>query len=197
LKFPFYKTADLLKVLYDKLQQAVIQADETTLNVIESDKTKCYMWLYCTGTDSPEINHTNIPNIVLYDFHESRASQCAIDFLQGYSGYLQVDGYQTYASTEAILAGCWAHARRKFKEADIVQGKGKPKVSKATWAMSHIKKLYRIEVLIKDKAPVEKQAYREEHAKPLLEEYKAWLDKSIQQVPPKSAIGKAIAYSLN
>jgi transposase len=42
-----------------------------------------------------------------------------------------------------------------------------------------------------------KQAYREEHAKPLLEEYKAWLDKSIQQVPPKSAIGKAIAYSLN
>jgi transposase len=197
LKFPFYKTADLLKVLYDKLQQAVIQADETTLNVIESDKTKCYMWLYCTGTDSSEINHTNIPNIVLYYFHESRASQCAIDFLQGYSGYLQVDGYQTYASTEAILAGCWAHARRKFKEADIVQGKGKPKVSKATWAMSHIKKLYRIEVLIKDKAPVEKQAYREEHAKPLLEEYKAWLDKSIQQVPPKSAIGKAIAYSLN
>mgnify|MGYP000462161793 CR=1 FL=1 len=51
--------------------------------------------------------------------------------------------------------------------------------------------------LIKDKTPVEKQAYREEHATPLLEEYKAWLDKSIQQVPPKSALGKALAYSLN
>jgi len=196
------KSADLLKALYDKLrqillQQAVIQADETTLKVIESEKSKCYMWLYCTGTDSPESNHTDIPNIVLYDFHESRASQCAIDFLQGHSGYLQVDGYQGYASTDATLAGCWAHARRKFKEADIAQSKGKPKAGKATWAMSHIKKLYRIEALIKDKAPAEKQAYREEHATPLLEEYKAWLDKSIEQVPPKSALGKALAYSLN
>jgi len=196
------KRADLLKVLYDKLhqillQQSVIQADETTLKVIESDKTKCYMWLYCTGTDSPENNHTDIPNIVLYDFHESRASQCAIEFLQGHSGYLQVDGYQGYASTGATLAGCWAHARRKFKEADIVQSKGKPKAGKATWAMNHIKKLYRIETLIKDKAPAEKQTYRAEHAKPLLEEYKTWLDKSVQQVPPKSALGKALAYSLN
>jgi transposase len=196
------KIADLLKVLYDKLrqillQQSVIQADETTLKVIESEKSKCYMWLYCTGTDSPESNHTDIPNIVLYDFHESRASQCAIDFLQGYSGYLQVDGYQAYASTDAILSGCWTHARRKFKEADIVQGKGKPKAGKAMWAISHIKKLYRIETLIKDKTPAEKQVYREEHATPLLEEYKAWLDKSILQVPPKSALGKAIAYSLN
>ena len=196
------KSADFLKALYDKLhqillQQTVIQADETTLKVIESEKSKCYMWLYCTGTDSPENNHMDIPNIVLYDFHESRASQCAIDFLQGHSGYLQVDGYQGYASTDATLAGCWAHARRKFKEADIAQSKGKPKAGKATWAMSHIKKLYRIERLIKDKTPVEKQAYRAEHATPLLEEYKTWLDKSIQQVPPKSTLGKALAYSLN
>jgi transposase len=196
------KCADLLKPLYDKLHQilllqGVIQADETTLKVIESDKAKCYMWLYCTGTDSPGNNYSEIPNIVLYDFHESRASQCAITFLQGHSGYLQVDGYQGYESTQATLAGCWAHARRKFKEADIVQGKGKPKAGKATWAISHIKKLYRIEALIKDKTPVEKQVYRTEHATPLLEEYKTWLDKSILQVPPKSALGKALAYSLN
>jgi len=110
---------------------------------------------------------------------------------------LQVDGYQGYESTQASLAGCWAHARCKFKEADIAQGKGKPKTGKATWAMSHIKKLYRIEALIKDKSPAEKQAYRLEHASPLLEEYKAWLDRSILQVPPKSALGKALAYSLN
>jgi hypothetical protein len=55
--------------------------------------------------------------------------------------------------------------------------------------MSHIKKLYRIEALIKDLTPVEKQAYRVEHATPLLVEYRAWLD--------KSALGKALAYSLN
>ena len=196
------KCADLLKPLYDKLhqlllQQSVIQADETTLNVIESDKAKCYMWLYCTGTDSPDSNYTEMPNIVLYDFHESRASQCAIDFLQGHSGYLQVDGYQGYESTQATLVGCWAHARRKFKEADIAQSKGKPKAGKVMWAMSHIRKLYRIEAAIKEKSPTEKKAYRIEHATPLLKEYKVWLDNSIRQVPPKSAIGKALAYSLN
>jgi hypothetical protein len=179
------------------LQQSVIQADETTLKVIESDKSKCYMWLYCTGTDTPDNNYTEIPNIVLYDFHESRASQCAIDFLQGHSGYLQVDGYQAYESTQATLVGCWAHARRKFKEADIAQNKGKPKAGKATWAMTHIRKLYRIEAAIKEKSPAEKQAYRVEHATPLLKEYKVWLDQSILQVPPKSALGKALAYSLN
>jgi len=31
----------------------------------------------------------------------------------------------------------------------------------------------------------------------LLKEFKQWLDKSAEQVPPKSAIGKAISYSLN
>jgi transposase len=30
----------------------------------------------------------------------------------------------------------------------------------------------------------------------LLNQFKAWLDKSALQVPPKSAVGKAIAYSL-
>ena len=32
---------------------------------------------------------------------------------------------------------------------------------------------------------------------PLLEQFRTWLDKSALQVPPKSAVGKAIAYNLN
>ncbi|WP_414486351.1 IS66 family transposase [Vibrio anguillarum] len=35
------------------LEQVVIQADETPLNVLKEDK-QCYMWLYCSGADSPE-----------------------------------------------------------------------------------------------------------------------------------------------
>jgi transposase len=35
------------------LQQNIIQADEITLKVISEDKVKNYMWLYCTGSDSP------------------------------------------------------------------------------------------------------------------------------------------------
>ena len=56
---------------------------------------------YSKGTDSPENNYSEMLNVVLYDFHESRESQCVITFLQGHLGYLPVDGYQGYQSTQA------------------------------------------------------------------------------------------------
>jgi len=195
------KYTPLLGLVYERLEyhllkQGVIQADETPLKVISVGKKKCYMWLYCTGADSPSINSTDIPNIVVYDFQTSRAGKHAQEFLSGYKGYLQVDGYQGYSSTSASLVGCWAHARRKFKEAEVVLSV-KQEDSKIAWAIKHIQKLYRIEKKIQQLSPVDKQAYREEHAKPLLDEYKGWLDQTIVQVLPKSALGKAIAYSIN
>ncbi|MBL4571507.1 MAG: transposase [Gammaproteobacteria bacterium] len=62
--------------------------------------------MYCTGTLSPANpdQPTSAPSIVLYDYHASRANGCMIEFLQG---YLQVDGYQGYTSTKAMLVGCW------------------------------------------------------------------------------------------
>jgi transposase len=191
-----------LQILYERLretllQQAVIQADETTLKVLGETKTTCYMWLYCCGSDSPQTKSrgSNMPNIVLYDYQNSRSGQCAVDFLDGYSGYLQVDGYQGYAKTLAILVACMAHMRRKFVEAETAQAKGK--TGKANWALNHIQKLYRIETQIKDKTAQEKQAIRQQQSLPLLNQFKDWLDKSALQVPPKTALGKALAYSLN
>lgn len=109
------------------------------------------MWVYATGAESPSgrIKDSVIPNIVLFDYHNSRAGQCAVDFLQGFSGYLHVDVYTGYEQTQAVLVGCWAHGRRKFVEAKKAQGK-KPS-GKADWALIHIQKLYRIETQIKDK----------------------------------------------
>ncbi len=92
------KITPLLMLIYERmhriqLQQPVIHADETTLKVIHEDKNKCYMWVYCTGTDSP--NDENIegknkpPNIVLYDYQNSRAGRCAKDYLKDFNGTLQ------------------------------------------------------------------------------------------------------------
>ena len=192
------KCATLFKPIIERLheyllQQSVIQADETTLRVLNEDKAKCYMWVYCTGTDSPQEN--GLRNIVLYDYQNTRSGSCAVNYLHGFTGALQVDGYKGYEQTDATLSGCWAHARRKFIEAQKAQGNGK--TGKAQWAISHIQKLYRVEKLIKDKSAEEKAVLRGEQSLPLLEQYKNWLDKSALQVPPKSAIGKAIAYNLN
>jgi transposase len=177
------KCAELLKLLYDRLyelilEQRAIAADETTLKVVKEDKAKCYMWLYCTGTDTPEnkLVDTNSPNIVFYDHNISHTGTCAVDYLQVYSGYLQVDGYVGYEQTQATRVGCWAHARRKFMEAKTAQGK---KLSgKADWALNHIQKRYRIEMLIKAKTADEQQAIRQEKGLPLLEQLKQWLIKS-------------------
>lgn len=194
------KCSVALQPLYDRLhtillEQSVIQADETTLNVIKEARSSCYMWLYCTGKDGPD-KRSPIPNIVLYDFQPTRSAQCAIDFLQGFDGYLNVEGYQAYESTHATLAGCWAHARRKFIEAE--KGMPKGKSGKAKVAINQIKKLYAIEVLAKQQDTAEEALQiRQEKAPAILATYKAWLEKSAQQVPPKSLLGKAIQYNLN
>ena len=196
------RCAELFKPLYDQLhqhllRQPVIQADETSLKVVDSDKATSYMWLYATGADSPQATITGsvIPNIVLYDYHNSRAGRCAVDFLDGYDGYLQVDGYQGYEQTQATLVGCWAHARRKFMEAK--KGAGSKGSGKADWALNHIQKLYRVETQLKEETAATRYTQRQEKSLPLLNQLETWLTKSAQQVLPKTKLGEAIQYCLN
>ena len=192
------RSADVLEKLLQPLKttlltQAAIHADETPVTVLQDEKIHHYMWVYCSGRDSPDPN-SPANNIVIYDYQPSRAAAGPKAFLGGYKGYLQVDGYAAYESTGATLAGCMAHARRKFIDAQKMQVKGK--VGRADWAVAHIQKLYRVETQITDKTPQEKYALRQLHAVPLLTEFKAWLDKSAQQTNPKSMLGEAVAYTL-
>ncbi len=103
------------------LQQVVVQADETPLNVLKEEK-KCYMWLYCSGAESPEAALPNMKNIALYDYQNSRARACPIAFLGDYSCYLQTDGYAAYDGLHQVTnVGGLAHhvasswTRRSFK----------------------------------------------------------------------------------
>jgi len=176
------------------LQQPVLWADETTLKVIESEKSKSYMWVYGCGGDKPPPDGTS-PNIVLYDYQDGRGGVHPKDFLKGYRGPLQVDGYQGYEQTEAKLAGCWAHARRKFVDAKTVQGK--KKTGRADVAIKFIQKLYRVERLIKDKSADERLYARQTESTAVMSDFKKWLDTQLTQVPPTSVLGKAVQYTLN
>ena len=175
------------------LIQIAVHADETPVTVLQDEKSNNYMWVYCSGRDSPDPNNP-AKNIVIYDYQPSRAATCPKTFLGGYKGYLHVDGYAAYESTGATLVGCMAHARRKFIEAQKAQPKGK--VGRADWAVTHIQKLYRLETHISNKTPEEKYAQRQLYALPLLVEFKQWLDESAEKINPKSALGGAIAYTL-
>lgn len=96
----------------------------------------------------------------------------------------------------------WAHVRRKFL--DVVKASGKPNDGKkksgtADQALKYIRKLYKIEKDAKNSGLTNNDLIeeRQEKAKPVLDEFKRWLDAKVDEVPPKSLLGKAIAYALN
>jgi transposase/uncharacterized coiled-coil protein SlyX len=189
-----------LKVIYDRmhehlLKQNILHADETTLQVLKepgrSAESKSYMWLYRTGRDGPPI--------VLYDYQTTRASKHPDRFLSGFKGYLQTDGYSAYGKLSGIiLAGCWAHARRKLTEAlKALPTAQKDKPVAASVGLDYCNKLFAIERQLKDKSDKERYEIRLEKSKPLLDEFYVWLKKQKQQALPKSAFGQAITYCLN
>jgi len=125
--------------------------------------------------------------------------QVPIALLEGYAGYLQLDGYDGYNAVchnpDITRVGCLAHARRKFDEAVKAQGKGnKARAGKAHQGLAFIQQLYRIEHDIKHLSAHERHQHRQEKARPLWEKLRIWLEASLPQVPPKSATGMALNY---
>ena len=82
-------------------------------------------------------------------------------------------------------------AWRKFSEAVKAQGKKKKK-GKDHQGLVLIQKLYRVEKLARQLAPEDRYARRQQQARPILDELRAWLDDSLPLVPPTSATGKAM-----
>lgn len=170
------------------LEQVVVQADETPLNVLKEEK-KCYMWVYCSGADSPEATLKSVKNIVLFDYQNGRSRACPEGFLGEYNGYLQTDGYKAYDGlTKVEHLGCLAHARRKFMDAKKLQGKGK--TGKTDVALAKIQKLYALETRLKGKSAEDKMVERQKLAKPMLDDLYTWL--TSQKVVASSQLGQAI-----
>ena len=121
-----------------------------------------------TSLDPSSGNPTSTPSLRPIQFvciAKTRSGQVPEELLAGYSGYLQVDGYDGYNAVCINLAiiriGCLAHARRKFDEAIKAQGKAvKSKTGTAHQALAFIAKLYRIEREIKDLSAEERHQRR-------------------------------------
>ena len=90
--------------------------------------------------------------------------------LEGYRGYVMTDDYAGYNALGAQAGvenlGCWAHARRKFVEAQKVQPKGK--TGRADIALNLINKLYGIERDLKACGDAERKNGRHEQSIPVL-----------------------------
>jgi len=198
------KVYQALNPLFELLKETVkggpvLQMDETPVQVMGEegrlDTQKSYMWLARGGPPGK--------TVVWYEYHETRGAKHAKRFLEGYSGYLQTDGYEGYDAavkdmSGIIHVGCFAHARRKFFEAS----KATKKSLSAEEGIKHIRKLYSLEDELRNKYRKEKERElflneRKARAGPILEAFKTWLKKRSKEVPPSLLLGKAISYSLD
>lgn len=149
-----------------------------------------YMWIYARPGADP---------IVLYDYHSGRSGGAAAEMLEGFTGYLQVDGYVGYDSLcgegKATRIGCWAHSRRKFHEAWITLKE--PKNGLAYEALCKIARLSAVEDQIREMTVSERHLVRLEKSQGILDEIHDWLVPALTTCLPESATGKALAYLHN
>lgn len=176
-------------------QREILQADETIVQVLHEDgrtaQQKSYMWVYRTGSEAPAI--------ILYDYQPSRSGDHPKAFLQGFHGYLQVDGYAGYRDMpDVVLVGCWAHARRKFVEALKALPAGQREgPSRIRDGLDFCNRLFAIERDIRDLPPEDRYRARRARSRPVLAAFLWWLRAQRQIVLPKSGLGQAVTDCLN
>lgn len=190
------QSAALLEPLYDALAHSIttvsgyVQADESHIQVLDPEKKgqshRGFMWLYFDPKDK----------MVLFDYQHGRQHYHPHQRLKHFQGILQSDGYEAYSYFDTVPGvvhlHCMAHARRKFFDA---QTNDPPR---ARHFLSEIQKLYQIEANLREQEvdDLTCEDLRQQKALPILQQLGQWLQAEYPRVLPKSAIGKAIAYSL-
>lgn len=192
----FHRAAEATKPLSKRLlqlvsEQEIVQADETTQRVQEKGKTRtAWLWSFI-ARDAAE------KEIISYVFSRSRSGETPLRVLGDTLGKLVADAYSGYNKVTLPggreRAGCLAHLRRKFFEAQSTA----PELAKI--AMEYILDVYRIERAALDAdllGTPEHLEMRQTQSAVVMEAFKAWLDLEEAQQLPKSPIGEAIRYAL-
>ena len=194
-----------LEPLHDRLVAILkgmgkLFADETRCPVLDPGRGKTktgYFWTLARD-DRPWASLT--PPAVIYSYAPGRGGKHVETLLDGFSGILQVDGYDGYnilsrpdrTGGPVKLAYCWAHLRRKFYE---IAANGPAPI--ASEALERIQKLYKIEAEIRGRPPGERYAVRQVKSRPLALELKAWFEDRLKRVSKTSPVCGAINYGLN
>lgn len=205
LAFWMGRVAWWLKLLHELLLATILSypklfADETPLPMLDPGRGKtkrCQLWAIAMD-DRPWGGPA--PPAVAYVFAEDRKGQRAKELFKGFSGILQVDGYAGYNHLidpsrdggAVTIAFCFAHARRKFYDVHVAT-----KSPIAAEALHRIASFYEIEGRIRGRPADERLAVRQAETKPLIEDFKCWLDARLVEVSKKSGLAEATRYTLS
>jgi transposase len=185
--------ADLLLPIVRLMEREIlcsrkIHTDDIPVPVLDilRDRTRLgRLWPYLGDRDHPYI---------VFRYTPTRSRDGPMEFLAGFCGYLQADAFSGYDELYRLLkiieVACWAHVRRYFfdaKESDATN---------AHVAIAYIRQLYDVEDAARDLSDPQRHGLRQERSKPILDEFKAWLDRQRIALLPKSPIGQAVHYTL-
>jgi transposase len=189
-------TASVLSPIVTAMKASVmasrkVHTDDTPITVLDPSvkpvgSRKGYMWVYIGDDDDAVFDYTN-----------SRKRDGPESFLRGYRGYLQADAFsgydRIYVGGEVVEVACWAHARRKFFDAQSSHD------AECMRILDLIGRLYAVERRAKIRGlPSERLlSWRQRYAARRLDRLRAELDRLSLLVLPRSPLGKAIAYTLN
>lgn len=184
------QVAELLSPIADAMAKAMLSAhrihtDDTGIAVLAQGGTqKGHVWTYVADDAD-----------VVFRFTSRRKSDGPREFLRGYKGYVQADAAnlydRLYGEGGATEVGCWAHARRRFFEAQVTDRE------RALVGMGFVKKLYEADRIASRAPPSRRTEERRRLAEPVLAAFKAWLDAESLVVLPKAPIADAIGYARN
>ena len=186
------RCAELLEPIAEELRQEVlasdvVHTDDTPVTLAQSAEggaRQARVWVYL-----------NRDGRHWYEFTESRKRDGPARVFRDFTGYLQADAYGGYDRLffpgGATEVACWAHVRRRFIDAEATD----PVLAKE--AIDRIRVLFQLEEAAKDLDDEARRELREARARPLVDEFKAWLALAETQALPKSPLGRAITYAHN
>lgn len=179
-------------MIAELLLQRYLFTDDTPVKLQAKGKCReARVWIYVGA-------RANAPPYHVYQFSEDRGHRHPLDFLKEYEGVIHADAFAAYEKLHADpqrqiqWAACWAHARRKFENAQS----GNDELR--TWVLRHMRYLFMYERVAWARDEVERMQIRSEREAPIVEEIFRRLRQEIASgtLLPRSKLAEAIGYML-
>ena len=158
-----------------KKESELLHYDETTMQCNKEPGRKAssnsYMWVARTGELEKKQG-------IYYMYSKSRSEETAKEFIKGYTGIIETDGYAGYNNIEGVIhAKCWAHARRYFYQSIPLDENKQLKTDTYGYiGLTYCNKLFKIEEKIANLSVAEKKEKRQILSKPIIEEFYNWVN---------------------
>jgi len=183
----------------DAIANACVISTDATSALVQPEKSKDAKHQSCKKghffTAVVDCDH------VLFAYAEKHNGDFVKRLFHGFTGYLQCDASNVYDILERgppkdtnegiTLVGCFAHCRRYFFEAAIC------KYQVGIQGLMRLRAIYATDDAFRSMPPAKRKLLRDEHLRPLINEFFEWVKQARSTVQGRNLATKALGYALN